>query len=126
MTGTGIGLERVIRAVQPIKIGLLAPRRGFTTLGPEIPDLEWGSPGRSVFQISVAVFNEVVEYKEQSRTVDVARVKNENDDNQYVDVETVKSTTIRASNGQKQVTTYTPLKAQQNIEIIKKNVVISS
>lgn len=117
-------MERIVRPAERVPVGLTAPRPGFRTTGPDVPALEFGSPGGSVFDVKVSLYNEVVEYKEQTRTVDVARIKNPNNPNQFVDVEAVKQVTIAGRSG-RQTTIYTPIKASETIEIRERNRVIN-
>lgn len=121
-----MSLERVVRPAQfGYIVGVGTPAKNRNTEGPERPTLEWGSGGASAFDAKLHVFNEIVEYQEQSRTVDIVRVKNTNDPSQFVDVEAVKQTTITKQNGEREITNWQPAKPTENTEIIKKDVVIN-
>ncbi|RPH72714.1 MAG: hypothetical protein EHM78_02085 [Myxococcaceae bacterium] len=87
--------------------------------------MEWGNSGSSVFQLSASNQNDVEAEsnpKEERRKFDVARIKNKDDANQYVDVEVMTEYQGRNQIDKKRTRIgFSRIQPADNIEIIKRD-----
>jgi len=119
-------LTRVVRPNETLDIRPLRPFISASARGPTEgnPTLQWGSSGDSIFTVQQQLVNEFetkeAEEKEVSRTVDVIRVKNEDDPEQHVDVESVTELTVLGTDGKRRKVKYQPDELGENREMIEK------
>ncbi len=98
------GLELIIRPFLPRDVRPIpVPIANAKVTGPV--SLTFGAkPGAIVFEYSQFLtqnFSTAIEYTEVSRETQTKRIKNPNDPNQYVDVESIKKITFKDKNDPK-------------------------
>jgi hypothetical protein len=118
-------LEQVVRPAQTLVFRPIASQKGSTPIFPDDVVLLWGDSGNNVFQLSQNVkqsVNNDRSDKEESRTFDVVRIKNTEDDSQFLDVEVL--TGYQARNQIDKTRTkllFSPPQGGGNVEILKRN-----
>lgn len=122
-------LEHVVRPNVAADIRPSSP-----VIAPPAPDvsdniLEWGGPGNSIFTyLSEAGFEleTVNQQTETKRTYDTIRIKNKDDEQQYVDVAAPTKSLVRSTKGAQTETSYIPYDRaypktdDNNYEVIKR------
>lgn len=125
-------LERLVRPNVAVDVRPHPPFLSATERAPTEgqPTLAFGSAGDGIFtvtqQLTREFATEAKQEKEISRTVDVIRVKNEDDPEQHVDVESVTNITVMQEDGITRVTVYQADKLDPNRTRIEKGRVVSA
>jgi len=117
-------IDRAVRPSIPVSVHPTSLR--LTAQAPAASEvvLEWGGPGASVFTIKLDAYSELQTIERQTevqRTADIVRVKNPDDPNQYVDVESVTKVLVQSEKGSKYEIDYQRIQSAQDTEIIKRD-----
>jgi hypothetical protein len=121
-----MSLEHIVR---PVVVESLrpAPQNGLRTPNSDTEEaiLEWGRSGDSIFTISASAHQEAQnpDHTEVSRKVDVVRVKNPDDEEQFVDVEVMREYRgINKATGEKFNLAFDNVPTGPQVEVIKSGV----
>lgn len=120
-----------VRPALPQDVGILRrPRRAESTHVDDTPLVVVDASGSEVvsgtstFSVSTSTIFAKRKQKESKRVYDVARVYNEDDDSQYIDVEVVKQISTKHKENDKfsNDTTYSDMPESANVEIRERDV----
>jgi len=117
-------LEQVTRPSQSPSIRPIAAAGMRAPPAPVDPNIHtWGTAGSNVFQLTADLRNSVppADMKEESRTYDVVRIKNPDDNQQHIDVEVMTEYKARNSIDKSRTTMrFATTTADANSEIISR------
>lgn len=115
-------IERIIRPAQTggIRPTNFSVAREVPASG-ELALITWGGPGATVFELKAHIQQTVkpAEFDEETRTYDVVKVKNPDDETQFIETEVMTAYQSRNKiDGSRTKMFYKPQKASKDIEIV--------
>ena len=123
-------LEKIIRPFSSVPFSPSSPAQPTRNIAPSSTVTIGGSGNMSPIQLHHSKHKEINEYIENyetKRTVDLVRVKNEEDDSQYVDIEVMKQLEYFDSvNNQNVQLNLSPPTGSANSEILQSDIVYNT